>query len=239
MPASSPTSSPNDTLDVRALPAALLIARSASLASVVRALACGGKAAAAVGQPSVTTDITTSISIVVPARNEAIRLGPLLEAFADMSSAGTVTEVIVVDDGSTDDTASIALSGGAQVLQAGPVPAGWSGKAWAVEHGVGAATGQWIVTLDADTRPAVSLPRAAVGRCLADRIDFLTLAPAVECPTRGMAWLHPSMLTTLVFRFGRPGVNPPPGRQLANGQCMVFRRDWFVELGGFGTNSCR
>ncbi len=172
--------------------------------------------------------------MVVPARNEAARIGPLLEALAEMTGAGHIAEVIVVDDDSTDDTAAVAHTGGARVLHAGPVPSGWLGKAWAVEQGVGAATGQWIVTLDADTRPAVSLPREAVGRCIADQIDLLTLAPAIECPTAGMAWLHPSMLTTLVFRFGRPGVDPPPGRQLANGQCMVFRRDWFVGSGGFG-----
>jgi dolichol-phosphate mannosyltransferase len=145
-----------------------------------------------------------------------------------------VVEVIVVDDGSTDDTASVAGATGVRVLNPGSLPAGWSGKPWAVEHGVGEATGEWIVTFDADARPAVSLPQAAVDRCIADRIDFLTLAPAIDCPTWGAAWLHPSLLTTLVFRFGRPGVDAPPQRRLANGQCMVFRRDWFVESGGFG-----
>ncbi len=155
-----------------------------------------------------------------------------------MLAAGEVIELIVVDDGSTDDTAAVAAAAGAQVVSAGPLPSGragrWMGKPWAIEQGVLAASGEWIVTFDADARPESSLPRSAVDRCIVDRIDLLTLAPAVECATPGVSWLHPSMLTTLVYRFGRPGVDVPAERQLANGQCMVFRRDWFIDGGGFG-----
>ena len=219
---------------MKALRAAFLIARVASLAAVLQALTRGGRSSPPIEVASSATETARSISVVVPARNESTRIGPLLDALAEIRTSGSFSEVIVVDDGSTDDTASVARTAGAHVVSAGDPPAGWLGKPWAIQRGVEAASGEWIVTLDADARPNLSLPRAAVDRCIVDRIDLLTLAPAIECPTPGMAWLHTSMLTTLVYRFGRPGTPAPLHRQLANGQCMVFRRDWFVDGGGFG-----
>lgn len=166
----------------------------------------------------------TTISVVVPARNEEARIGECLRALVD---APGVVEVIVVDDGSTDATASVAREHGARVVDAGSLPEGWAGKVWALTRGVEAARGEWIVTLDADTRAEGGLFAAAVARARTDRLDLLSVAGRIECPTRGVAWLHPAMLTTLVYRYG-----PPPGsrrrrasRVLANGQCMVLRRD--------------
>ena len=163
------------------------------------------------------------ISVVVPARNEAQRLGPLLHCLAD---APGVREVIVVDDESTDDTASIARAAGARVVSGQPLPAGWAGKAWALQQGIDATDdgSVWIVTLDADTRPSPMLADSLVARMEAERVDFATVAGSFECPTAGVGWLHPAMLTTLVYRFGAPGTQRRPDRLLANGQCMGFRR---------------
>ncbi len=160
---------------------------------------------------------------MVPARNEALRLGPLLGCLAE---ALGVCEVIVVDDESTDDTASIARAAGARVVRGLPLPAGWAGKAWALQQGIDAAdiASSWIVTLDADTRPSPMLADSLVARMEADRVDFATVAGSFECPTAGVGWLHPAMLTTLVYRFGAPGTQRRPDRLLANGQCMGFRR---------------
>jgi dolichol-phosphate mannosyltransferase len=161
-----------------------------------------------------------SISVVVPARNEAARIGPLLDA---LSGAPEVGEVIVVDDQSTDGTASIAQTAGARVVTGCPHPPGWVGKGWVVQQGVAAATAEWIVTLDADTRPDPSLPAALVARLIADSADFATVAGRFECPTPGSRWLHAAMLTTLVYRFGPPGGHRRGNRLMANGQCMAFR----------------
>lgn len=172
-----------------------------------------------------------SISVVVPARDEAGRIGPLLDR---VIGAPGVTEVIVVDDASRDATAEIAAAAGARVVTGAPLPVGWAGKAWALQQGIEEASGEWVVTLDADTRPEPSLPSAAVVRAAADDLDLLTLGGRFECPTVGVRWLHPAMLTTLVYRFGAPGsVRPPrPGRELANGQCMVVPRRAFLDRGG-------
>jgi dolichol-phosphate mannosyltransferase len=176
----------------------------------------------------VRVDVPT-VSVVIPARDEAIRIPPLLDALAD---AGV--EVIVVDDQSSDGTASLAAAAGAVVVHGDPLPDGWAGKAWALQQGIEAATGEWVVTLDADTRPHPSLPRAVVARAIADRLDMVTVGGRFECPTRGATWLHAAMLTTLVYRFGPAGAvhDPGPERQLANGQCTAFRRRPFLDAGG-------
>ncbi len=195
---------------------------------VVRRIIGVSRAAAPVSAPPGEAH-GRDVTVVVPARDEADRIGPLLTAVVD---APGVAEVLVVDDESSDDTASIASAAGARVVAGAPKPDGWAGKAWAVHQGVEAATTTWVVTLDADTRPDPRLPTAAVARLVDDDLDLLTLAGRFECPTPPTRWLHASMLTTLVYRFGPPGVAAPPERTMANGQCMVFRRDDFLEAGG-------
>jgi dolichol-phosphate mannosyltransferase len=143
-----------------------------------------------------------------------------------------VREVIVVDDDSSDATADIARAAGARVVDGAPLPDGWAGKAWALQQGIEAADADWIVTLDADTRPDPRLPRALVARAAGDRLDLLTVGGRFDCPTPGSRWLHPAMLTTLVYRFGPPGTPTRPDRTMANGQCTTFRRRAFLGTGG-------
>lgn len=178
-----------------------------------------------------TVDVPADgITIVVPARDEAARIGPLLDAVV---GAPGVSEVVVVDDGSTDTTAEVARRAGARVVTGAPLPDGWAGKAWALQQGVETARTEWVVTLDADTRPDPSLAVSAVTRAASEGTDLLTVAGSFECPTAPLRWLHPAMLTTLVYRFGPPGRRRVrPDRVMANGQCMVLPRDRFLATGG-------
>jgi 4,4'-diaponeurosporenoate glycosyltransferase len=88
-------------------------------------------------------------SIVIPARDEAGTLPKLLASLA--AERGPDDEVIVVDDASTDGTAAVALEGGARVIVAPPLPAGWTGKNSACWTGAHAAAHDVLVFLDADT----------------------------------------------------------------------------------------
>ncbi|MAT05461.1 MAG: glycosyl transferase group 2 family protein [Acidimicrobiaceae bacterium] len=157
------------------------------------------------------------VSVVVPARDEVTRLGPLLTALGDRH------EVIVVDDGSADGTADLARSFGARVVTVGARPAGWVGKTWALRCGAQAATSQWVVHLDADVRPDPRLPSALVAHAECHRLDLLTAGTRAVAPTWAARWLHAAMLATLVYRFGGPGADST-GRELANGQVLVARR---------------
>ena len=175
---------------------------------------------------------TTTISVVIPARDEGRRIGPLLEA---LRRDPTVTEVLVVDDESSDDTPELAARLGATVVTGAPLPAGWVGKPWALDQGVRAARGEWVVTMDADVEPARGLPGALVERATRDGLDLPSVAGRFACPTPALRWLHPALLTTLVYRFGPAGaINAPrPSRVVANGQCTAFRRQALLDAGGY------
>src|SRR2546422_4449938 len=68
-----------------------------------------------------------TISVIVPARDEEASLGACLESL--VAQTGVSFEIIVVDDGSTDRTREIAQSfSGVCVVDAGPLPRGWTGK---------------------------------------------------------------------------------------------------------------
>ncbi len=91
----------------------------------------------------------TTVSVVIPARDEAASLPGLLTSLA--SQARRPDETIVVDDHSRDGTAAVAAAAGATVLAAPALPPGWTGKAWACWNGAHRATGEVLVFLDADT----------------------------------------------------------------------------------------
>jgi dolichyl-phosphate beta-glucosyltransferase len=94
--------------------------------------------------------IQPDVSIIVPAYNETERLIPTIGAIAsEMSDLGLEWEMIIADDGSTDDTAAIAESLELVNLRVLRAPTN-GGKGSAVRRGMAAARGQNILFADAD-----------------------------------------------------------------------------------------
>jgi glucosyl-3-phosphoglycerate synthase len=100
-----------------------------------------------------------AVSVCIPARDEASTVGSVVRAVVQPflsggGGNGLVDEVIVLDDGSTDDTASQAAQAGARVVAG---PGGADGKGGAMAAALDASAGDLIVFLDADvanTTPA-------------------------------------------------------------------------------------
>lgn len=91
-----------------------------------------------------------SLSIVVPAYNEAARLPATLRALTERFG-GTATEVIVVDDGGTDATAEVARGAATDALPVTVIRLPENrGKGAAVRTGVAATTGDAVLYMDAD-----------------------------------------------------------------------------------------
>jgi glycosyltransferase involved in cell wall biosynthesis len=98
-----------------------------------------------------------SLSIVIPAKNEASGLGPLLDelhgVLADL--AGIEAEILVIDDGSADGTGEVARARGARVVR----HAESLGNGAAVKRGIREARCEWILLLDADGQhPPAAIP---------------------------------------------------------------------------------
>ena len=108
-----------------------------------------------------------SVSLIVPARNEAANIdsclaGAIAQDYPDL-------EIIFVDDRSTDDTAArieavATTDSRVRLLHGVPLPEGWAGKPWALHQGITASRGEWILHIDADTRLNPGAITAEIGR---------------------------------------------------------------------------
>jgi dolichyl-phosphate beta-glucosyltransferase len=90
------------------------------------------------------------LSVIIPAYNESERIVPTIGAVASqVCDLGLAWELIIADDGSTDDTVSIAEDLGLVNLRVLRTPQN-GGKGSAVQRGMAAARGEYILFADAD-----------------------------------------------------------------------------------------
>lgn len=130
------------------------------------------------------------VAAVIPARDEAATVGEVVDAARD---ASLVDQIVVVDNGSADDTALVARQHGAEVVDA---PAG--GKGEAMRAGVDATAAELIVFLDADL---VGLTPGAVDR-LVRQVRDGDAAMACGLFDRGPRW-NPLFLKVLPVLTGQ------------------------------------
>ncbi|MEP6700181.1 MAG: glycosyltransferase [Bacteroidota bacterium] len=93
------------------------------------------------------------IAVIIPARNEEENIGKLLQALQEQTYPADLFEVIVVDDHSTDHTASIVQQYPTVKLVQLKEDGINSYKKRAIETGIAAASGELIITTDADCLP--------------------------------------------------------------------------------------
>jgi hopene-associated glycosyltransferase HpnB len=124
-----------------------------------------------------------SVCVVVPARDEAAVLSASLPSLLAQDYPGRA-EVFLVDDGSTDGTGELARElsrrhGGLPLTVGSPgePPAGWTGKLWAVRHGIGLARArdpEYLLLTDADIAHAPGSLRELVAAARAGGFDVVS-----------------------------------------------------------------
>lgn len=178
------------------------------------------------------TRLSEMVSIIVPARNEALRLAPLLESVCRQTVRPL--EFIVVDDDSSDETAQVARAGGAHVIPSENLGGGWIGKSRACWSGARQAKGKWLLFLDADTT-------------LADSDSLARLLDTFESiGSRGALSFQPYHVVTRLYEnlsaifniiaMAGMGVFTPWGERLRGaglfGPCLICRREDYFAVGG-------
>lgn len=179
------------------------------------------------------------VSVIVPVLNEYNRLAPCLEGL--ITQGAEVSEILVVDGGSADGTQQLVsvytkCDPRVRLVRADPIPAGYNGKAYGLHMGLCSVRPDtdWILTIDADVHAATSLVSALLTQAKQSKLAALSVATLQEIATLGEGLLHPSLLATLVYRFGIPGHTYHRVSEVqANGQCFLFRRNALEACGGF------
>jgi glycosyltransferase involved in cell wall biosynthesis len=177
------------------------------------------------------------VSIIVPARNEEASLAACLDSL--VRQEGVETEILVVDDDSTDRTRQIALSfPDVRVIDSGPLCEGWTGKNNALDAGAKQARGDWLLFTDADTvhRPG-SLARALIEakQCGA---ALLSYSPEQEVQTFWGKAVMPVIFAELASTY-RPSKVSDPASPLAaaNGQYLLISREAYQAVGGHAASA--
>lgn len=175
-----------------------------------------------------------SVTAVVPARNEAEVVGRAMESLAAQAYAGEF-HIVLVDDGSEDGTARVARAAApdVEVLAAGPLPAGWGGKMWAMAQGVATARGEYLLLTDADIVHPPDSVAGLVARAREGGYDLVSYMARLHCET----WAEQALIPAFVFFFFL--LYPPKwiamaGRKTAGaaGGCILIRREALERMGG-------
>lgn len=182
-----------------------------------------------------------AISIIIPARNEETNIARLLESIQQQSLPPL--ETIVVNDGSTDNTASIASQLGARVIDVEALPDGWMGKPWACQQGAHAAnatntansaTGDWLLFLDADLILAPSALHALSQVCAgSDQVHSVCPHHVIKHPYEQLSAYFNVLMLAGVNAFGI-GKSATDNAALF-GQCLLISQKHYQQVNGHET----
>lgn len=167
------------------------------------------------------------LSVIIPARNEERNLPYLLDSL--QAQTHPPDEVIVDDDGSEDRTREIAERYRVKVVANPSLPAGWTGKNWAVWNGYLQADGDLLIFLDADIRLA-PYALASLVRAREETGGVISVVPFHDT---GRLYERLSLVFNVLglFAFTSPFEQSSP-RQGLYGSCIVTAREHYERVNG-------
>lgn len=184
-----------------------------------------------------------SVIAVVPARNEAELIGPVVTSLLNQNVA---MPVILVDDESSDGTADVARRAAEKigkadalmVIQSKPLPAGWTGKLWSMHQGIEyarASNPAWLMLTDADV---VHGPETLSNLSLIasqGRYDLVSFMVKLHCEMLPEKLLIPAFVYFFFMLYPPAWIrNARRSTAGAAGGCMLVKTETLERSGGLG-----
>ena len=189
-------------------------------------------------------EVWPSVCAVIPARNEAELLPVTLRSLLVQDYPGPFTTVLV-DDHSTDGTANVAQSvaealdtSRLHVVSAEPLPAGWTGKLWAMEQGVRQAQTltpppDYFLLTDADIEHDSANLRRLIAKAKQENLDLVSLMVLLRCQSFWEQFLIPAFVFFFQKLYPFRWVNNPSNSTAAAaGGCILIAREALTRIGG-------
>ncbi|KIF05843.1 glycosyl transferase family 2, partial [Streptomyces sp. RSD-27] len=185
-----------------------------------------------------------SVVVVVPARDEAEVLPRSLPSLLAQDYPGEAG-IVLVDDGSTDGTAALARRLAAEqpglpltVLTPGDPPPGWTGKLWALRHGITHATRSaadapaYLLLTDADIAHEPDSLRELVAAATTGGLDLVSQMARLRVVSVWERLVVPAFVYFFAQLYPFRRINRPASRTAAAaGGCVLLRTEAAVRAG--------
>jgi poly-beta-1,6-N-acetyl-D-glucosamine synthase len=171
------------------------------------------------------------ISVIIPARNEEENIGQLLAALQEQTYPKELTEIIVIDDHSTDATSQIVQSYPNTRLITLNEENINSYKKKAIETGIAAATGKLIITTDADCAPRPEWLQTLVSFKEERNSAFVAAPVSINCNST-LVQIFQAM-DFMVLQGITGAAVQKNFHAMCNGANLAYERDAFYSVNGF------
>jgi len=182
------------------------------------------------------------ISVLIPARDEAAGISTAVTSLLNQNLAPL--HIIVIDDGSSDGTADLARAAAQQigkaaqltVIAGAPLPAGWTGKLWALAQGVQhtrSLSPDYLLFTDADIehRPLNIAQLIAIAE--AGNYDLASYMVKLACVTSAEKALIPAFVYFFLQLYPPPWISSQRHATAgAAGGCVLIRTEALEQIGG-------
>jgi len=186
--------------------------------------------------PAQSISPTHSVTAIIPARNEALVVAQSVSSLAAQCYPAAF-HIVLVDDHSTDATAAIARRSATPeqltVIQAAPLPPGWTGKLWALSQGIHHARApDYLLLTDADIvhppdNVSSLITRAETG------YDLVSYMAKLQCRSLPERALIPAFVFFFFLLYPPAWIRDPRRKTAgAAGGCILIRREALERIGG-------
>jgi len=185
------------------------------------------------------------VAVVIPARNEADMIPRGLASLAAQDYPGEFS-IVLVDDQSTDGTAEAALAiarGSARaitVIRGAPLPPAWTGKVWALDQGIRAASAaelepDYLLLTDADIAYEPGVVTSLVRRAVTEKRVLTSVMAKLNCESFAEHALVPAFIFFFQMLYPFAWSNRADrATAAAAGGCMLVKRAALEKAGGIG-----